>query len=49
MGQAVRSIWFDTGAALLAISACLGIAAWLGVQVAMTKGYLQNLQDRTST
>jgi hypothetical protein len=48
MLQAVRSIWFDTGAALLAIAGCLGGAAWLGVQVAMTRGYMRNFQDWTS-
>jgi hypothetical protein len=35
--QAVRSIWFDTGVALLAILGCLGGAAWLVVQVQMTR------------
>jgi len=49
MLQSVRSIWFDTCAALLGIAASLGVAAWLGVQVAMTHGYLRNIQDWTST
>jgi hypothetical protein len=49
MLQAVRSIWFDTGAALLGIFACLAGTAWLGIQVAMTRGYLRNFQDWTST
>ena len=35
MLQAVRSIWFDTAVALLAIAGCLGGATWLGVHVAM--------------
>jgi len=49
MLQAVRSIWFDTGAALLAIACCLAGAGWLGVQAAMARGYLRNIQDWTST
>jgi hypothetical protein len=49
MLQSVRSIWFDTGAALLIIAGCLAGAAWLGIQVAMTHGYLRNIQDWTST
>lgn len=36
MLQSVRSIWVETVGALLGILACLGIAAWLLVQVAMT-------------
>jgi hypothetical protein len=47
MLQAVRSIWFDTGAALVVIAGCLAGAAWLGMQVAMTHGYLRNFQDWT--
>jgi hypothetical protein len=49
MLQAVRSIWFDTGAALVVIAGCLGGAAWLGVQEAMARGHLRQLQDWTST
>lgn len=37
MLQGVRSIWFDTGAALLVILGCLGSAAWLIVQVVMAR------------
>jgi hypothetical protein len=48
MLQGVRSIWFDTRAALVGILGCLGGAAWLGVQVAMTRGYLGNMKDWTS-
>jgi len=48
MLQAVRSIWFDTGAALLVIVGCLGGAAWLLVQVAMTRDATRQAMSRAS-